>query len=72
MASKNKRILIRAYDFDNSFDVNLVVNNIIDLLAKPVEIENRPCYIETDKRIIESMKRFEKYFLANWTNEPID
>ncbi len=72
MASKNKRILIRAYDFDNSFDIDLVVKNIIDLLGKPVETENKPCYIETDELIIKSMKRFETYFLTNWTNESLD
>lgn len=72
IASKNKRILIRAYDFDNSFDTDLVVKNIIDLLGKQVETENMPCYIETDERIIKNMKQFETYFLANWTNEQLD
>lgn len=71
-----KRVLIRAYEYDNSFDMSSVVNNVVELLNKSIEIEEIVEYIEEDnsinEKIRETMKRLEKVFLSNWTNEPIE
>jgi len=70
MTLKDKRILVRAYDFDKSFDLDMIVNGIIELLAKPITIHTHPCYViqEEDN---EWNRKYKEREMSFWTNEPL-
>lgn len=63
MISEDKRALIRVYEFDDSFDVNSLVDEVKALLPNPVTVEEIPQYVD------ETSEMIEKHFLHFWENE---